>query len=305
MDAGIFKRLNSLKGLAVHPEPRISMDVLEKLLPRAQGLVVRSRTKVMASLLERAPGLKYVVRAGEGTDNIDKEACGMRGVRVSNTPGANGNAAAEHTLALMMTVLRHTALAHRSVMDGKWEKHLFMGLELAHKTVGLVGLGKIGFLVAKRLSGFDPNILFFDPAVTESPLPYARKLPSMEEVFRASDVVSLHMPLNRETEGMVNASVLKAMPPHAIFVNTSRGGIVDEKALYEVLAAGSIRGAGVDVFSEEPLRADSPLRRLDNIVLTPHLGGSTEEAQVRAGEMALRQMEEFFFRGNCLHEVTS
>ena len=304
MDAGIFKRLHSLKGLAVHPEPRVSMDVLKALLPRAQGLVVRSRTKVTASLLEKASGLKYVIRAGEGTDNIDKTACGMRGVRISNTPGANGNAAAEHTLALIMTVLRHTALAHGSVMDGKWEKHLFMGLELAHKTVGLVGLGKIGLLVAKRLSGFDPNILFFDPAVTESPWPYARKLPSMEEVFRASDVVSLHMPLNRETEGMVNASVLKAMPSHAIFINVSRGGIVDEKDLYEVLAAGRIRGAGVDVFSEEPLRADSPLRRLDNIVLTPHLGGSTEEAQVRAGEMALRQIEEFFFRGHCLHEVT-
>ena len=294
MDVGLFERLRGTKGLTVHPKSRVSPVELKELLPVVQGLVVRSRTKVTAEIVAQSPKLKFVVRAGEGTDNIHKAACQAKGVRVSNTPGTGSNGAAEHTLALMMTVLRHTALAHRSVMEGRWEKNLFMGMELAQKTVGLIGFGKIGLLVAKRLSGFNPVILFFDPAVTESPLPYAKKISSIEEVFKRSDIVSLHLPLTVKTKGIIGEKFLKSMPPHGIFINVSRGGIVDEKALYGVLSNGQIRGAGVDVFSHEPLEDNSPLRHLNNVVLTPHLGASTEESQKRSGEMVIAQIEEFF-----------
>ncbi len=303
MDKSIFESLMSIDGFNVHPEPKNSQETIASLLPTASALIIRSATKVNAELLEKSPNLKLVIRAGEGTDNIDKLACQAKGVKVANTPGANNNSAAEHAIALMMTVLRKTAQANATMKSGGWDKSKYTGVELANKKVGVVGFGRIGQIVAKRLAGFEPELLFFDPFVKESDLPYATKAKNLQEIFSTCDVVTLHTPLMEQTKGMINADLLNLMQPHSILVNASRGGIVNEDDLLQVLKDKKIRAAGFDVFAQEPLQEDSPLRSLDNIILTPHLGASTEEAQLRVGEMAVNQINEFFINNNLLNEV--
>lgn len=303
MDQVVFNTLQAVDQFDVHPEPKNSQDAIMELLPKASALVIRSATTVTAELLEKAPNLKLVIRAGEGTDNIDKKACEAKGVKVANTPGANNNSAAEHAIALMMTVLRNTALANQTMHAGRWDKNKFTGIELSNKKVGIVGFGRIGQIVAKRLQGFEPEVLFFDPFIEKSELPYAKKAKDLKEVFSTCDIISLHTPLMDKTKGMVNEELLNAMQPHSVLINASRGGIVDETALLKVLKDGKIRAAGFDVFATEPLEENSPLRGLENITLTPHLGASTEEAQLRVGEMAVHQLKEYLLNDNLLNEV--
>ena len=303
MDKSIFENLKGMSEFNVHPEAKNSQEEIKALLPTASALIIRSATKINAELLEMAPNLKLVIRAGEGTDNIDKSACAAKGVKVANTPGANNNSAAEHAIALMMTVLRKTAEANATMKNGGWDKSKYTGVELANKKVGVVGFGRIGQIVSKRLAGFEPDLLFFDPFVEKSELPYATKAKDLKEIFSTCDVITLHTPLMEQTKGMVNAELLNLMQPHAILINASRGGIVDEDALLQVLKDKKIRAAGFDVFATEPLEENSPLRSLDNITLTPHLGASTEEAQLRVGEMAVHQTKEFFVNNNLLNEV--
>lgn len=305
MDKDVFSTLTQISEIDVHPEPKNSQDTIKELLPKASALIIRSATNVTAETLEAAPNLKLVIRAGEGTDNIDKKACEAKGVKVANTPGANNNSAAEHAIALMMTVLRNTSAADKTMKSGGWDKNKFTGVELSNKKIGIVGFGRIGQIVAKRLQGFEPEVLFFDPFMEKSELPYANKAADLKEVFSTCDIITLHTPLMEKTKGMVNAELLDLMPKHSILVNASRGGIVDEQALLATLKAGKIRGAGFDVFATEPLEENSPLRTLENIVLTPHLGASTEEAQLRVGEMAVNQIKEFFLNNNLLNEVRS
>jgi len=302
MDKEIFDGLCANENLDVYPEPKISQEKLAELLPKVEGLIIRSATSPDKAMLDNAPNLKYIIRAGEGTDNIDKAYCKEKGVKVSNTPGANNNSAAEHALALMMTVLRHTANADASMKAGKWDKAAFTGNELWNKTIGIVGFGRIGQLLCKRLQGFEPKVLFFDPGVKESPFEWAKKVETVEEIFKTADVVSIHTPLIDATKGMVNYALMSTMKPEAILVNAARGKIVVEDDLYKILKEGKIKGAGFDVFASEPLK-DSNLTELKNIVLTPHLGGSTDEAQFRVGEMAAHQMIEFFANNNLLNEV--
>lgn len=302
-DKKLFEYLKNTQEFEVHPESKITPETLDELLPKINGLVIRSATTVTAELLEKAPNLKYVIRAGEGTDNIDKVSCKAKGVKVSNTPGANNNSAAEHAIALMMTVLRKTAWAHNTMKSGGWDKSKYAGNELSYKKVGIVGFGRIGQIVAKRLAGFDVEVLFADPFIQESELPYATKAQEVIDVFKECDIVTLHTPLLDATKGMVNAELLNAMKKDAILINASRGGIVDEDALYDLLKNEKIRAAGFDVFATEPLPEDSKLRTLDNLVLTPHLGASTGEAQVRVGEMVINQLKEYFINDTLLNEV--
>lgn len=301
-DKNLFAEFQKDDTFEVHPEPKITQEQLKELLPKISGLVIRSATTVNADLLEMATNLKYVIRAGEGTDNIDKALCQKKGVAVSNTPGANSNSAAEHAVSLMMTVLRKTAFANASMQAGKWEKAKFSGNELWKKTVGFVGFGRIGQIAAQRISGFEPNVLFYDPIVETCDLSYAKKA-ELKEVFEKSDIITIHVPLLDATRNLVTNELLSLMKPDAILINAARGGIVKEDDLYETLKAGKIRGAGFDVFAEEPLPENSNLRKLDNLVLTPHLGASTGEAQVRVGEMAVHQLQEFFKNNNLLNEV--
>jgi len=303
MDKTIFESLQSTTEFDVHPEPKLSQDQIKELLPKANALVIRSATSVKEEYLNLAPNLKYVIRAGAGTDNIDKVECQNRDVKVSNTPGANNNSAAEHAIALMMTVLRKTAAASATMKTGGWDKSKFTGNELANKKVGIVGFGQIGKIVAKRLAGFEPEVLFFDPFCESSDMPYCKKAETVEQIFSECDIITIHTPLMDATKGLVSKEMISKMQPHAILINAARGGIADEDAVYEALKEGKIRGAGFDVFATEPLEADSKLRELDNIVLTPHLGAATEEAQLRVGEMAVHQLREFFLNNNLLNEV--
>jgi len=303
-DKNLFKELCKVPGLEVHPEPKVDKAGLEKLLPKINGIVIRSATTITEDLLAKAPNLKYVIRAGEGTDNIDKVACRAKGVKVSNTPGANNNSAAEHAIALMMTVLRQTSQATQSMNQGKWDKNSFMGIELWKKKIGIVGMGRIGQILAKRLSGFEVSVTYFDPVTESVDIPYAKKVNDIEELFKTCDIITLHVPLIPATKNLVGKKLLDLMKPTAILVNAARGGIVNEEDLEESLKAGKIRGAGLDVFAQEPLAENSPLRTLPNLVLTPHLGATTLEAQERVGEMAVDQLKEFFLNNNLLNEVT-
>jgi len=302
-DKKLFKDLCSVPGLEVHPESKVDKDGLEKLLPKINGIVIRSATTITEDLLAKAPNLKYVIRAGEGTDNIDKVACKAKGVKVSNTPGANNNSAAEHAMALMMTVLRQTAQASQSMGEGKWDKNSFMGMELWKKKIGIVGMGRIGQILAKRLSGFEVSVTYFDPVTESVDIPYAKKVNDIEELFKTCDIISLHVPLIPATKNLVGKKLLDLMKANAILINAARGGIVNEEDLVESLKAGKIRGAGLDVFAQEPLAENSPLRKLPNLVLTPHLGATTLEAQERVGEMAVDQLKEFFLNNKLLNEV--
>ena len=266
----------------------------EELLERIgdyDGLIIRSATKVTAEVIERAESLKAVGRAGIGVDNIDIEAATKRGVLVANAPESNTVAAAEHTLALMLAAARRIPAADSSLREGEWKRSAFKGVEVSEKTLGLVGLGHVGAIVARGATGMGMRVLAYDPYVSEDRMRSMNvdRAESLDEVFESSDFISLHVPRTPQTAGMVDAGALEKMKPSAYLINVARGGIVDETALYNALKEGAIAGAALDVFAEEPT-TDSPLFSLPNVVVTPHLGASTAEAQDRAGVTAAEQV---------------
>ncbi|GIU92029.1 MAG: D-3-phosphoglycerate dehydrogenase [Acidimicrobiia bacterium] len=249
----------------------------------AAGLIVRSATRVDRELLEAAPSLKVVGRAGIGVDNIDLEAATERGVLVVNAPHANTISAAEHTMALLLAQARNIARADQTLRSGVWDRSRFQGVELHGKTLGVVGLGKIGTLVAQRASAFGMRLLAYDPFVSEE---RARRLGvelvDFDRLLAESDFITVHLPKTKDTAGLIGKEALEKVKPGVRIVNTSRGGIVDEEALAEAIRQGRVAGAALDVFEHEPL-TDSPLFELPQVVVTPHLGASTAEAQDKAG----------------------
>jgi D-3-phosphoglycerate dehydrogenase / 2-oxoglutarate reductase len=266
----------------------------EELLERIgdyDGLIVRSATKVTAEVIERAENLEAIGRAGIGVDNIDVEAATKRGILVANAPASNTVAAAEHTLALMLAAARRIPAADTSLRGGEWNRSAFKGVEVSEKTLGLVGLGHVGTIVARGAVGMGMRVLAYDPYVSEDRMRSmnVESAESLDEIFEHSDFVSLHVPRTPQTAGMVDAGALEKMKPTAYLINVARGGIVDETALYNALKEGTIAGAALDVFQEEPT-TDSPLFALPNVVVTPHLGASTAEAQDRAGVTAAEQV---------------
>lgn len=270
----------------------LGRDELLGLLGEERGwdaLVVRSQTRVDSDLLAAgAPRLSVVGVASVGIDRIDVPAATRAGVMVVNAPTGNTIAAAEHTLALMLALLRHVPPADASVRAGEWERARYTGRELRGKTLGIIGLGKIGKAVARRAAGFEMRVIASDPYLTEEQAAEAAaRLVGLPELLHRSDVISVHVPLTASTRGMLGRAQIEATKPGAFVLNVARGGIVDEAALADALAAGHLAGAAVDVFSTEPMSADNPLRGAPNLVLTPHLGASTAEAQDRVGlEMA-------------------
>lgn len=257
-------------------------EAFAEALQGAHGLLVRSATRVTAELLEQAPLLQVVGRAGVGVDNIDIPACTHRGVAVFNAPAGNTISAAELAFALIMASVRRIAPADRSMREGRWDRAKFKGTELRGKTLGLVGAGRIGGEVARRARAFGMNILIYDPYLTDERVVELRGTGvELDELLERADVVTLHVPLTDSTRGLIGAEGLARMKPTAHLVNASRGGIVDEGALADALTAGKLAGAALDVYTVEPLDADSPLRQVPNLVLTPHLGASTQEAQER------------------------
>ncbi len=243
------------------------------------ALVVRSATKVTATLLDAGCRLRVVGRAGTGVDNIDVPAATRRGVVVVNAPAGNSNAVAEHTIALMLALARRIFPAVSSLKAGRWEKRSLEGFEVKDKTLGLVGLGRIGMLVASKARGLEMRVVAYDPYVSPDRVASAGvELAPLEEVLRCADFVSVHTPLSPDTRGMIGARELAMLKPTAYVLNCARGGIVDEEALRAALERGEIAGAALDVFEEEPA-TDSPLVGLPNVIATPHLGASTAEAQ--------------------------
>jgi D-3-phosphoglycerate dehydrogenase len=265
-------------------------ELLEKI-GSYDGLIIRSATKVTAEVIERAQNLKAIGRAGIGVDNIDIEAATKRGILVANAPESNTIAAGEHTLGLMLAAARHIPAADTTLRAGEWKRSAFKGVEVAGKTLGLVGLGHVGSIVARGAVGMRMNVLAYDPYVSEDRMRAMNvtRAESVDEVLEGSDFISLHVPRTPETMGMINEDALERMKPSAYLINVARGGIVDETDLYNALKEGRIAGAAIDVFREEPT-TNSPLFALPNVVVTPHLGASTVEAQDRAGVIAAEQV---------------
>ena len=272
-------------------ERKLTPDELLREIAAYDALLVRSETKVTKAVLGVADKLKVVGRAGVGVDNIDTNAARERGVAVVNAPLAASNAVAELTLGHMLALCRQIPRADASTKEGKWEKKGLMGIELQGRTLGLLGVGRIGGRVAELCKAFGMKVVVYDPYVDAARAKElgVTKVETPVEVAQQADFISVHVPLTPETKHLVNADLLKQCRKGAFILNVARGGIVDEKALHDAIKSGHLGGAGLDTFETEPLK-ESPLASLPNVVFTPHLGASTSEAQSKAGMMVAEQV---------------
>ena len=292
--------LRPLREAAFEVEKRtgLARSELIEALKNCEGLIVRSETKVTADLLEAAGSLRVIGRAGVGVDNIDVPAATMRGVVVMNAPDGNTITTAEHTIALLISLARSIPQANSSLKSGKWERKKFIGVELQGKTLGIVGLGRIGRVVASRARAMGMSIVAYDPFIAQD---QARdleiELAPLDEVYARADFLTVHTPLTAETRGIIDREVLAKMKPGARIINCARGGLVDEEALSEAIKSGRIAGAAIDVFTQEPPPADHPLLALDQVIVTPHLGASTTEAQEGVAFTVAEQMRDYLLTG--------
>ncbi len=272
-------------------------DGLATELGDTDGLLVRSAVFVDAAMMDKAPKLRVIGRAGVGVDNIDLDAATKRGIVVMNTPGGNAIAVAEHTLALMLALARHLTRANSTTHEGKWEKKSLQGTELRGKTLGIVGLGKIGMEVAKRAQVFGMKVVAHDPYVAASLAQQLQiTLVPLEELFATSNYITLHVGLTPQTQGMINAESIGKMKKGTRLVNCARGELLDDAAVVAALQSGQLGGAALDVFRDEPLK-DSPYHNAPNVILTPHIAGSTNEAQDAVGVQIAMQVREYLLKG--------
>lgn len=291
-------------GLDVDVNTGLAPDALHAIIGDYDALVVRSATKARGDgFWDKATKLKVIGRAGAGVDNIDLDAATKHGTWVMNTPGGNNVSAAEHAIALIMAVSRRVAAADASMKAGKWEKSRFMGSEVTGKTLGVVGLGQIGAIVADRGLGLRMNVLAFDPFVQPGKQPEGVTLVPLDELLAHSDYVTLHCPLMDATRNLIDASALAKMKRSAYLIHAARGGIVNEEALFAAMSDGHLAGAALDVWETEPTAADNPLLGLPNVVATPHLGASTAEAQIRVAAQVAEQIVTLLKTGEVLNAV--
>ena len=289
-DAG-RKLLASQPGIHVDVRTDLSPAQLLEVIPEYDALLVRSGTQVTADVIRAGRKLRVVARAGVGVDNIDVDAATEAGVIVANAPTGNVVAAAEHTVALLLGMARNIVQSDAHVRAGEWRRANFVGVEVRDKTLGLVGLGRVAQEVARRAQGLGMNVLAYDPYVNaEFAMQRGVTLVEFNALLEKSDFITLHVPLTQKTRGLIGAEQFARMKPTARILNVARGEVIQEEALLEALRAGRIAGAALDVFATEPLPLDSPLRASDKIVLTPHLGGSTVEAQEQVAEDAAQQV---------------
>lgn len=292
------------KGIEVDVKIGLKPNELKAIIKDYDGLAVRSATKVTKEIIEAAERLKVVGRAGSGTDNIDKETATKKGIVVMNTPGGNTVTTAEHALAMLMALVRSIPQATASMKAKKWEKKKFMGSEIYNKTLGIVGMGKIGSVVADRARGLKMNVVVYDPFVTPA---LAERLGveivSLDELFARADFITVHTPKNKETENLINKEAFKKMKTGVRIINCARGGIVNETDLYDAITSGKVAGAALDVFVEEPPPGDHPLLQLQEVICTPHLGASTEEAQINVSVDIAHQMVDFLLNGTINNAV--
>ncbi len=292
-------------GVEVDNRPGLKGDELKAAIRAADAVICRSQPKLTAEFFEDVGSLRAIARAGVGVDNIDVPAATRKGVVVMNTPGGNTVSAAEHTVALLLALARRIPVADATMKAGGWDRHKFVGTEVAGKTLGVVGLGRIGREVARRAKGLDMRVLALDPFVTAAKaaeLGYDTAA-NLDELLPQVDFLTLHVPGGAQTKSLIGARELGLMKKTARVLNVARGGIVDEQALADALAAGTIAGAGIDVFTAEPVVADNPLLKAPNVVLTPHLGASTLEAQESVAIEAAQLIADFLLRGQVANAV--
>ncbi len=290
-------------GLEVAAKEKVSPEELLQIIGEYDGLIVRSATKVTAPVLAAAKRLRIVGRAGSGLDNVDLPEATKRGVVVMNTPGGNTVTTAEHTLGMLFAVARMIPQATASIREGRWEKKKFMGVELFGKTLGIIGLGNIGVIVANRAQGLKMQVIAFDPYISpEKAREYGVEMVDLPELYRRSDFITVHVPLTKETKDLLNQAAFARMKPEVRIVNCARGGIVNEQDLYEALRAGQVAGAAFDVFEKEP-PGEHPLLGLEHFIATPHLGAATEEAQENVAVAVAEQVVDFLVHGTIRNAV--
>jgi len=289
-------------GLTVDVNTKLSPQELLQVIPNYEGLVVRSGTKVTKEVLAAAAKLKVVGRAGSGLDNVDLEEATRRGIVVMNTPGGNTITTAEHSISLMLSMVRMIPQATASTKAGKWEKGRFTGIELYNKVLGVVGMGQIGGHVARLAQGLLMRVIAYDPYLSpETAQKAGVEKVTLEELFRRADIITVHVPLTPETTKLINADSFKLMKEGVRIVNCARGGIVDETALYDALASGKVAGAAMDVFEKEPVDPNNPLLKSEAVVCTPHVGAATTEAQEQVAVAIAEQIADYLVRGIIRH----
>jgi D-3-phosphoglycerate dehydrogenase len=296
--------LGAAQGIEFEVRTGLKGDALREALAEFDGAICRSGVKITAEALEGNRRLKAVVRAGVGTDNIDKDAATKQGIVVMNTPGGNTLSTAEHTIALLLALSRNIAPAYQSLREGKWDRNKYMGTQVAGKTLGIVGLGRIGVAVAKRARALEMNVLGYDPFMSKE---RAKELgiepvDTVEAMLPRVDYLTVHTPLTDETRGLIGIAQLEKLKPGVRLINAARGGIYDEVALAEGLTSGKIAGVALDVYATEPC-TDSPLFGLQGVVCTPHLGASTEEAQTQVAVEAVELIVAYLTTGAIRHAV--
>jgi len=295
--------LEQTKSLRVDLKPGLAPEELKKIIPEYDAIIIRSETKLKADIIEAGSRLRVIGRAGIGLDNVDLPAATKKGIVVMNTPQENAIAAAEHTIALMLSISRKVPQANASLKAGKWEKKRFMGVELYQKILGLIGIGVIGTIVADRARGLKMKVIGYDPYL--SPEVAEKKgveLVSFDELLSRSDFISVHTPLTEETRNLIDQNAISKMKKGVILVNCARGGIINEKDLYEAIRSGKVAGAALDVFEKEPA-VGNPLLELEEVIGTPHLGASTEEAQENVAIAISQQVVDYLLHGEARNTV--
>jgi D-3-phosphoglycerate dehydrogenase len=295
--------LEQAPGIEADVRAKVPADELKAIIKNYHGLIVRSATKVTPEVIAVADNLRVIGRAGSGVDNIALPSASKRGVVVMNTPGGNTLSAAEHTLSLILALARHIPQATASIRAGQWEKNRFMGTEISDRTLGIIGLGNIGAVVAQHAESLGMKVIGYDPYLSSEVA--AKKnveLLSLDDLFARSDFITMHTPLTPSTKNLLNASAFAKMKKGVYIINCARGGIIDEVALHEAIISGKVAGAALDVFEKEP-PGKSPLVELDQVICTPHLGASTTQAQVKVSVAIAEQVVEYLLQGTARHAV--
>jgi D-3-phosphoglycerate dehydrogenase len=303
-EAGVQK-LKSVPQFQVDVKTKLASEELCRIVKDYDALVIRSATKVSAEVIDAGDNLKVVARAGIGLDNVNIEAASRRGIVVMNTPEGNVITTAEHVIAMMLALSRNIPQANSSVKSGKWEKTRFRGREVSHKVLGIIGIGRIGRVVADRAKGLKMNVIAYDPYISPEVIEkLGIKGVSLDELYARSDYITIHTPMTRETRNLLSAGAFEKMKKGVFIINCARGGIVNEQDLGEAIRAGVVAGAALDVFSQEPPR-DNPLLTLDQVVATPHLGASTDEAQENVAIAVAEQVTDYLTRGTIRNAVNA
>lgn len=303
LDKAGIRMIEEEEGVEMDVNTGLSPEELKQIIENYEALIIRSATKVTDEILQQAKRLKVIGRAGIGLDNVDIPAATKRGIVVMNTPGGNIVTTAEHTIAMMMALTRNIPQGTISLKAGRWDKKKLQGREIFNKTLGIIGYGKIGSIVADLARGLKMNVIIYDPYITVEQIEKAGfEGTTLDELFRRSDYITVHVPKLKRTTGLLNKKAFEKMKKGVMIINCARGGIIDEKDLYDVIVSEKVAGAALDVFETEP-PGRSPLFELDKVICTPHIGASTYEAQTNVSMEVADQIIQYLKNGTIINAV--